>query len=52
MYCALGRDDQKIYIVPGKKLVIIRMGESADNVNFALSSFDNDLWEQLNLVID
>lgn len=52
MYCALGRNDQKIYIVPSKKLVIIRMGESADNVNFALSSFDNDLWEQLNLVID
>lgn len=52
MYCALGRNDQKIYIVPSEKLVIIRMGECANNLNFALSSFDNDLWEQLNLVID
>jgi len=52
MYCALGRDDRKIYIIPSKKLVIIRMGEPAENVNFALSSFDNDLWEKINLVID
>lgn len=52
MHCALGRDDQKIYIVPSKKLVIIRMGESAENVNFALSYFDNDLWENINAVID
>ena len=44
MYCALGRDDQKIYVVPSKKLVIIRMGETAANVNFALSNFDNELW--------
>ena len=52
MYCALGRDDQKIYIVPSKDLVIVRMGESAEDTNFALSSFDNDLWEKINLVID
>ncbi|WP_047547904.1 serine hydrolase domain-containing protein [Psychroserpens sp. Hel_I_66] len=52
MYCALGRDDQKIYIVPSKKLVIIRMGESAEDENFALSNFDNELWEQINLLIN
>nr|WP_321244310.1 serine hydrolase [uncultured Psychroserpens sp.] len=52
MYCALGKNDQKIYIVPSKDLVIIRMGESANETNFALSSFDNDLWEKINLVID
>ncbi|TXE15979.1 serine hydrolase [Psychroserpens burtonensis] len=52
MYCALGRDDQKIYIVPSQKLVFIRIGEAAENVNFALSSFDNDLWEKITLVID
>ncbi len=48
MYCALGRDDQKIYIVPSKDLVVIRMGEPADDINFALSNFDNDLWEKIN----
>lgn len=52
MYAALGKNDQKIYIVPSKELVIIRMGESADDVNFALSNFDNNLWEKINAVID
>ena len=46
MYCALGKNDQKIYIVPSKKLVIIRMGDAGDGENFALSTFDNDLWEK------
>ncbi|SDS71419.1 CubicO group peptidase, beta-lactamase class C family [Formosa sp. Hel1_31_208] len=52
MYCALGRDDQKIYIVPSKNIVVIRMGETANDVNFALSSFDNDLWEKINALIN
>ncbi|WP_298517626.1 serine hydrolase [uncultured Kordia sp.] len=52
MYCALGKNDQKIYIVPSKDLVVIRMGNAADDANFALSSFDNVLWEQINLLID
>jgi len=51
LYAALGKNDQKIYVVPSQKLVIIRMGESAGNVQLALSSFDNELWEKLNLVI-
>ncbi|UMB60760.1 beta-lactamase family protein [Lutibacter sp. A80] len=52
LYAALGKNDQKIYVSPSKKLVIIRMGESADATNFALSNFDNELWEKLNLIID
>ncbi|WP_418509657.1 serine hydrolase domain-containing protein [Corallibacter sp.] len=52
MFAALGKNDQKIYVVPSKKLVIIRMGESADDENFALSTFDNDLWEKINTVIN
>jgi CubicO group peptidase (beta-lactamase class C family) len=52
MYCALGKNDQKIYIVPSKDLVVIRMGQSADTDTFALSTFDNDLWEKINLVIE
>ena len=52
MYAALGKNDQKIYIVPSKDLVIVRMGNAADDENFALSSFDNELWENINLVID
>ncbi|WP_046757468.1 serine hydrolase domain-containing protein [Kordia jejudonensis] len=50
MYCALGKNDQKIYIVPSKDLVVIRMGNAADDINFALSDFDNVLWEKINLL--
>ncbi len=52
LYAALGKNDQKIYVSPSKKLVIIRMGESADDTNFALSNFDNELWQKLNLIIN
>ncbi len=43
MYAALGKNDQKIYVVPSKKIVNIRMGDSAETSNFALSNFDDDL---------
>jgi CubicO group peptidase (beta-lactamase class C family) len=48
MFCALGKNDQKIYVVPSKKMVVIRMGDAADASNFALTTFDNDLWIKLN----
>lgn len=51
MYMALGKNDQKIYIVPSRKIVIIRMGEAATGENFALSGFDAALWEKINDVI-
>lgn len=48
MYAALGKNDQKLYVVPSKNLVVIRMGDSADDENFALSNFDNELWQYIN----
>jgi CubicO group peptidase (beta-lactamase class C family) len=51
MYSALGKNDQKIYVVPSQKIVIIRMGEAAGNIQLALSSFDNELWGKLKLII-
>jgi CubicO group peptidase (beta-lactamase class C family) len=48
MFMALGKNDQKIYVVPSKKMVVIRMGDAADNVNLALSDFDNVLWQKIN----
>jgi CubicO group peptidase (beta-lactamase class C family) len=48
MFMALGKNDQKIYVVPSKKMVVIRMGDAADGTNFALSSFDNELWSKIN----
>ncbi|HBK82253.1 MAG TPA: serine hydrolase, partial [Flavobacterium sp.] len=52
MFCALGKNDQKIYVVPSKKLVIIRMGDAADGTNFALSDFDDQLWLKINELIN
>ena len=48
MFMALAKNDQKIYVVPSKKMVIIRMGDAADAVNLALSDFDNVLWQKIN----
>jgi CubicO group peptidase (beta-lactamase class C family) len=50
MYAGLGKNDQKIYVVPSQKLVIIRMGEAAGNTQLAVSSFDNELWGYLKQV--
>lgn len=48
MFMALGKNDQKIYVIPSKKMVVIRMGDAADDVNLALSDFDNVLWQKIN----
>ncbi len=53
MVAAMGAMDQRIYVIPGKKMVVVRMGNASDpdNPNFAVSGFDNELWEKLNAVI-
>lgn len=51
-FCALGKNDQKIYVIPSRKLVIVRMGDAADSVNAALSDFDDTLWQKINAVIN
>jgi CubicO group peptidase (beta-lactamase class C family) len=54
MYAAMGAADQRIYVIPSKKMVIIRMGNSSDpdNPDFAVSGFDNELWQKINAVIE
>lgn len=54
MYAAMGAEDQRIYVIPSKNMVIIRMGNASDpsNPNFALSGFDNELWQKINAVIN
>ncbi|MFV8355007.1 serine hydrolase domain-containing protein [Flavobacterium sp. XS1P32] len=49
LFMALGKNDQKIYIIPSKKMVVIRMGDVAntDNPTFALSDFDSVLWQKI-----
>jgi len=54
MYAAMGAEDQRIYVIPSKKMVIVRMGNASDpgNPSFALSGFDNELWQKINAVIE
>ncbi|BAU52450.1 serine hydrolase domain-containing protein [Mucilaginibacter gotjawali] len=51
LFAALGKNDQKIYVVPSQRLVIIRMGNTAGGVNLAGSDFDNELWGKLKAII-
>jgi CubicO group peptidase (beta-lactamase class C family) len=48
MYCALGKNDQKIYVVPSQGLVIVRQGNTAGGFSLAASAFDNVLWDYIN----
>ncbi len=53
MYAAMGAEDNRIYVLPSKNMVVIRMGEASDKMNpsFAVSGFDNELWAKINAVI-
>ncbi len=52
MFCALGKYDQKLYIVPSQNLIIVRMGNSANADANAFSPFDNELWQEINKLDD
>lgn len=54
MYAAMGAEDQRIYVIPSKKMVIIRMGNASDpaNPSFAVSGFDAALWEKIGAVVN
>lgn len=53
MFAAMGAEDQRIYVIPSKKMVVVRMGDASDksNPNFAVSGFDNALWAKINALI-
>lgn len=52
LLAALGKNDQKIYVVPSRGLVVVRQGASAGIPLLALSSFDRELWRYLMATID
>ncbi len=47
MYAALGKNDQKIYVVPSQNLVVVRLGDASGLALYALSNFDRELWDKL-----
>lgn len=53
MYAAMGARDQRIYVIPAKNMVVVRMGDPSDpeHPSFAVSGFDNALWEKINDVL-
>jgi CubicO group peptidase (beta-lactamase class C family) len=48
MFAALGKNDQKIYVVPSQDLVVVRQGNDTGEPSLAISSFDNQLWQKIN----
>lgn len=51
LYAGLGKNDQKIHVVPSQDLVVVRLGNASNLPLFALSPFDNELWVKLNQVM-
>ncbi len=51
LIAGMGANDQKLYVVPGRNLVIVRMGSDAGEAQLGLSSFDEMLWQRINAVI-
>ncbi len=52
LYAGLGKNDQKLYLVPSQNLVVVRMGEDTGGAALGPSGFDNELWRFLNEVIN
>jgi CubicO group peptidase (beta-lactamase class C family) len=48
MVCALGKNDQKIYVIPSQNMVVVRLGNAADGPTAGPSAFDNLLWTRIN----
>lgn len=48
----LGANDQKLYVVPSKGLVIVRLGADAGEAQLGPSGFDTLLWEKINDLIN
>lgn len=47
MIAALGKNDQKVYVIPSQNMVVIRMGETSGIPLLALSNFDELLWHRI-----
>lgn len=52
LIAGLGKNDQKMYVVPSQNLIVIRMGDDAGESLLGPSSFDNDLWAEINKLIN
>lgn len=44
MYAALGKNDQKIYVIPSMDMVVVRTGDPGQEIQLGPSGYDTDLW--------
>ncbi len=52
LIAGLGKDDQKLYVVPSQNIVIVRLGDKGSTQTLLGSSgFDNEIWEKINALI-
>ena len=51
LYAGLGKNDQKLYMVPSLDLVVVRMGGASTEILLGPSGFDNELWGLINEII-
>ena len=51
LIAGLGANDQKLYVVPSQKLVVVRLGDDASESSLGPSSFDEQLWEKINALM-
>lgn len=47
LFAGLGKNDQKVYVVPSMDMVVVRMGNDAQASLLALSGFDEELWAKI-----
>lgn len=48
MYAGMGKNDQRVYIVPSQRMVVVRMGNPGDSSAPAISGYDDALWQRIN----
>jgi hypothetical protein len=52
LFAGLGKDDKKIYVVPSRDLVVIRLGDEGISSAWAISGYDEEIWQRIMAVID
>ena len=48
LIAGLGKNDQKLYVVPSQNRVVVRLGNDGGQGLFAASGYDNQLWALIN----
>jgi CubicO group peptidase (beta-lactamase class C family) len=51
LIAGLGKNDQKLYMVPSLDLVVVRMGGASEEELLGPSGFDNEIWGFINTII-